>query len=307
MNKDTILIFQKPNLYFFPTYKDIVFSPFGIPEKSLRYLIYKVLYILRLPQCHIFWGDWQKHLKEAKQVIIFDYGYQALMEKYIHSVNPDCKVYLFFWNPIQKQIKNYHLFTDKNAIYSTDKKDCEKYNAKYNHIFYPKSYYTPYNPANSNKLFFIGNDKGRGLQILQMKNLLLECGVDCDIRMLTKSKDTQYLNLVKDITYDKFLDYDEYLENVHRCGILLDLYQEGQTALTMRVLESIYLSKKLITNNDDIANYDFYNANNIFLLPKKIEDFNKNELMEFLQKPFEPYPEEILDAYDFHHWKAQFK
>ena len=66
MKKDTILIFQQPELYFFPNLKDIVFPPFGVPQKSFRYLVYKALYLLRIPACSVFWGDWKKHIKRKR-------------------------------------------------------------------------------------------------------------------------------------------------------------------------------------------------------------------------------------------------
>lgn len=132
----TIMIFQHPELYFFPQYKNIVFSPFGVKEHGISYWIYKAMHLAHIPGYSFFWGDWKNHLKTAKKVIIFDYGYQRGMETYIHTINPDCKVYLFYWNIITPKRINYKLFTDKEAIYSTDPADCEKYNFKYNNMFY---------------------------------------------------------------------------------------------------------------------------------------------------------------------------
>lgn len=304
--KDTILIFQEPDLYFFPFYKDITFSPFGIPERSFRYLIYKALYIFRIPYCSLFWGKWKNHIRTARRVIIFDYGYQAGMETYIHKINPNCRVYLFFWNIITKEQKNHLLFTDKASIYSTDKGCCQAYNFKYNHIFYPKAFYQPYFPQYQNKIFFIGHDKGRGAYIQKLCDFFQKCGLICDIHILSNSKNKVYRAALSDILTDKHLSYSEYCKNIKHCGILLDINQRGQTALTMRVLESIYFSKKLITNNKDIISYNFYNENNIFLLPDKINRTTVDQLKVFLKKPFLPYSEEVLNFYDFEHWKKQF-
>lgn len=150
----TILIFQHPELYFFPEYKNMVFSPFCVKEHGVLYWIYKVMYLAHIPGYSFFWGDWKNHLKAAKKVIIFDYGYQRGMETYIHTINPDCKVYLFYWNIITPKRINYKLFTDKEAIYSTDPADCEKYNFKYNNMFYCEKYYEPYRPCNKINCFF---------------------------------------------------------------------------------------------------------------------------------------------------------
>lgn len=305
-NKDTILIFQKPELYFFPHFQDIVFSPFGIPEKSIRYLIYKLLYILHLPCCSIFWGDWKKYVKTAKQVVIFDYGYQAGMETYIKKINPSCHVFLFFWNIITKKQKNHKLFTDKDSIYSTDRICCETYHFKYNHIFYTRDYYRPYSAQHKNHLFFLGVDKGRAPYILKLKSILEQSGIICDIRVITHSKNKSYRRSMSGILTTESLSYDKYCKELECSGILLDINQKGQRSLTMRVLESIYFSKKLITNNDDIIRYDFYNKNNIFLLPNDLSRIDPEEIACFLEKPFIPYSEEILSSYDFEHWKKQF-
>jgi len=306
-SKETILIFQKPELYFFPHFKEIVFSPFGIPEKSFRYLIYKFLYILRLPCCSLFWGGWKKYIREAKQVIIFDYGYQSGMETYIKKHNPSCKVYLFFWNIINEKQKNHLLFTDKSSIYSTDKGCCRQYHFKYNHMFYTRDYFRPYSSAYRSRLFFLGVDKGRASYLADLKPLLEKCGLDCDIRVITRSKDAAYRNSLSGILTDRSLSYPEYCAEIEHSGVLLDVCQPGQTALTMRVMEAIYFSKKLITSNQDIVNYDFYQADNIFLLPGSLSELSTERLKAFLDRPFVPYGSAILDAYDFEHWKAQFQ
>ena len=57
-----------------------------------------------------------------------------------------------------------------------------------------------------------------------------------------------------------------------RC--VLDSAQEGQMGLTIRVLEALGAKKKLITTNEDIVNYDFYNEENIYVYDGKTFDFN---------------------------------
>ncbi len=305
-NKDTIIIFREPELYFFPKYKDIIFQPLRISEKSISYLVYKLLYILHIPQCAFFWGDWKKNLKTAKKVIIFDYGYQRGMENYIHKVNPACKVYLFMWNKIDSVHKNHTLFSDKSSIYSTDPNDCKKYHLKYNHMFYPIECIKEDYSATSYHLFFIGTDKNRGLQIHTLYHLLKESGIECDIRLLTSNKNPDYLTKISDILVYEPLSYDNYLKELNKCNILLDIVQNGQLALTMRVVESLFLSKKLITNNIDIKNYEFYNSNNIFILPNVWDSNLIVQLKEFVNKPYQPYSKELLSKYDFNHWLSTF-
>lgn len=307
LTSNTILIFEKPESYYFPHYSGSVFSPFGVPQPSLRYLVYKIMYLLRLPCCSLFWGRWKTAAKTAKQVIIFDYGYQRGMERYIHRINPGCQVFLFFWNKVNRYNRGHLRFSDADAIFSTDPEDCKKYKLNYNHIFYPKEFYTPCALSDGqHKLFFLGVDKGRAPYISSLKNVLEESGLFCDIRILSHTSDSNYQKRFQDILTDKRLTYSEYLELLKDCHILLDVNQEGQSALTMRVMEAIYHSKKLITNNRHILDYDFYDSNNILVLPEEGLP-SANEIQHFLQKPFHPYPDSILDNYSFEHWVEQFK
>lgn len=302
---DTILIFEKPEAYFFPHYSGRVFAPFGVPQPGFRYLLYKVMYLLRLPCCSLFWGEWKSYLKTAKQVVLFDYGYQRGMERYIHRVNPDCKVYLFFWNRVNRYNKRHLRFSDPHAIFSTDPEDCKRYGLRYNHIFYPKEFSIPYVSAEQNKLFFLGADKGRAPYIAALRQVLTDSGLICDIRILSPVKDSGYRERFGEILTDKGLSYSDYLAQLKSCNVLLDINQPGQRALTMRVMESIYLSKKLITGNRDILNYDFYDPDNIFVLPENGLP-TAGEIRSFLRKPFRPYPAAVLDSYSFEHWLEQF-
>lgn len=306
---NTILIFEKPESYFFPHYDGIVFAPFGVPQPGFRYLIYKVLYLLRLPCCSLFWGSWKRPAKTAKQVILFDYGYQRGMERYIHRINPDCQVFLFFWNKVNRYNRNHLRFSNANAVFSTDPEDCKKYGLKYNHIFYPRDYYTPYAPVTGpDRLFFLGADKGRAPYISSLKQILEESGISCDIRILPpagRHAAPDYPERFREVFSGQRLSYREYLSRLMDCHVLLDINQEGQSALTMRVMESIYLSKKLITNNRHIIEYDFYDPRNILVLPEEGLP-TVGEIQTFLKLPFRPYADSILDNYSFEHWLKQF-
>lgn len=302
---DTICIFEKPDLYFFPEYPDTFYAPFAGSNRSIPYLIYKILYVLGIPWYSFYWGSWKKQIKKARQVIIFDYGYQKGMETYIHRINPDCKVYLFFWNVITPRQSNHRLFTDKEAIYSTDKGCCQQYHFRYKSICYTKKYYQPYDSNYQRNLLFLGADKGRGEELLSLKRILEDCGYLCDIRVFYSGKDFSYRKRIGEILIKQRMDYRQYCGLVRQSGVLLDINQKGQVALTLRVMEAIYFSKKLITNNQDIVNYDFYHPDNIYVLPEEIKEADREALKEFLERPFNPYSGEILNEYDFEHWKEE--
>lgn len=302
MNRnEIILIFQKPELYFFPHYKDLVYAPYDRKEKTPLYYMYRCMNILKLPISSFFWGKWKNQLSNAKKVIIFDYGYQNCMEKYIKKINPSCEIFLFCWNKIDKYHNNNTKFTIKSNIFSTDKGDCEKYNLKYNHIFYPTELHEEWNPDVKNNLYFIGADKGRADELLSLHHLFISCGINSNIQMFSNEKSSEFRNKYGEILTTTSINYTEYINNVRKAGILLDINQKSQRAITMRVLESVVYSKKLITTNQEVRSFSFYNKNNILIADSETP-LSANMIRDFIEMPFQPYSPEVLYEIGFEHW-----
>jgi len=302
---DTILIFQKPELYFFPHLKDIVYPPYDRREKTPLYYIYRAMNLIKLPISSFFWGSWKNRIKDVKRIIIFDYGYQNCMEKYIKKVNPSCEVILFCWNKVDRVRTNGLKFPIRDKIYSTDPGDCEKYGFKYNHIFYPTDLREDYKPEVSDKLYFIGSDKGRAKSLLYLKKYFEKSGLDVNISVLSQNRDPEYRKKYSEILIDQSLSYEEYISEVRSNGILLDICQSSQRAITMRVLESVVYSKKLITTNQEVRSFPFYNENNILVIDLKSLPSIK-EVKRFKEKPFVPYTDEQLYGISVEHWLKGF-
>ena len=68
-------------------------------------------------------------------------------------------------------------------------------------------------------------------------------------------------------------------------------------------MEALFYEKKLITNNKNIINYDFYCKENIFILEK--DDIE--ELPQFLKTPYKKIDNEIVNKYEFENWLEGFK
>jgi len=74
--------------------------------------------------------------------------------------------------------------------------------------------------------------------------------------------------------------------------------RENQYGLSFRVFEAMALEKKIITDNEKIKNYDFYNPNNILVLNKDFSNITK----EFFETPYQALPEEIYKKYTLEKW-----
>lgn len=79
---------------------------------------------------------------------------------------------------------------------------------------------------------------------------------------------------------------------------LLDLTRENQYGLSFRVFEAMALEKKIITDNELIKRYDFYNPQNILVLNETCSNLEKS----FFETPYERVPEEIYYSYTLNYW-----
>ena len=283
----TICIYEEPNNYFLPEFKGSFFEPLKVKKNSLLYYVYGVCSVLSLPMRRFFWGDWKQEIKSCNRVILFDYGYRSGMEKYIKRINPDCKVFLYCWNHVDAAHDVSRKYSEKSNIYSSDLGDCNDYGYTFAPVCYAKSLSRSYKEC-GNKLFFCGNNKGRKDLVQSFAKKLGESGVGCDL-FFPESR-------------EQYLGYYDYLDKLDGYDILLDVNQNGQQGFSLRVLESIYLSKKLFTTNEIIKNFDFYNPNNIFIMDADPNKLDNNAVNEFLAAPYEQVSKDILDEYDYKNW-----
>jgi hypothetical protein len=80
--------------------------------------------------------------------------------------------------------------------------------------------------------------------------------------------------------------------------VLVDVQQKNQDGLTFRIFEALGYKKKLITNNQDIVTYDFYNPNNIFV----ISESNYEVPSSFFETDFVEIDSDILSKYKLDNW-----
>lgn len=80
--------------------------------------------------------------------------------------------------------------------------------------------------------------------------------------------------------------------------VILDINHPGQKGLTMRTFESIGACKKMITTNNEIKKYSFYNANNIFVIDRKNIQISKS----FFESNYEDISEETYNRMSIEGW-----
>ncbi len=113
-----------------------------------------------------------------------------------------------------------------------------------------------------------------------------------------KTTKSEFIDSKKDDFQFIKIQSSEIADIIEKTRVVLDVQHPKQTGLTMRTIEMIGMNKKLITTNQSITQYDFFNPENIAVI-----DRNKVEIPEgFLKKPYQKVSEEIYNRYSLDNW-----
>lgn len=273
------------NAVFFENINNCNIENYYIVEQNS--FLFRLLRKLNMLNNSLCFGKWKYKVKKCNYIILGENGYTPNISKYIKKKNPKCKIIMYYWNILNDEYKK--ILEDKNIdeFWTFDKSEAEKYNLKYNPQFYSKKIISP-NTEIKQDVVFMGRAKDRKKELKKLEEIIKKLSIKTNFFIIEKEKD-----LIK---------YNEYLKQVYASKCILDYNQEGQVGLTLRPMEALFYQKKLITNNKDIINYDFYNSNNIFILG--IDDMNK--IKEFIDSPYQEIDEKIVNYYDYESWLKRF-
>ncbi|OCB77776.1 hypothetical protein B0A79_10655 [Flavobacterium piscis] len=190
---------------------------------------------------------------------------------------------------IIRVIPNFH------KVFSFEKEDCERYNLNFaTNWIYSAVPVVSGKPFEYQVFNIISKDKRLPILAKIAKNLK---GNNISHKIFVY--DRKFKRKTSTIEYiTNHIPLSEIKEYIDSSQVLLDVNRKGQNGLTFRVFESIGLQKKLITTNSDIANYDFYNPNNILIIDHKNPDIP----VSFFEKEYEKIPDAIFNKYTLDGW-----
>ena len=268
-----------------------------------RYLSF-ICHILKLYSpflLNLFFSIDPKQFSNSPTIIIFDSSIKYYICGFLQKHHSDKKLILYFWNIIttknKRQIAHLRHSWD---IFSFSLDDCNKYNLKYNKLFFliPKDFTTRFFEIKQD-VFFAGKNKGRINEIVRTMEEFDKTGISYKI-ICTEINEKLYPNI-----FSKGIPYEEILFEDMSSKAILDINTDDEYGMTMREMEALYFKKKLITNNAVIKDRDYYHENNVFII-----DYSKKHILEglkdFLEKPFADIDNEILESYSIESWIQRF-
>jgi hypothetical protein len=94
------------------------------------------------------------------------------------------------------------------------------------------------------------------------------------------------------------LSQADIVDVLARSNVVLDFALPSQDGLTMRSIEAFGANKKLITNNETILKYDFFDKGNILVVDELITDIPDT----FLKTPYIQSSKDVYERYSINGW-----
>lgn len=242
---------------------------------------------------------WLEECKGANTIILFDTfaHYATYCYEIENYVGKDVRLILYLLNPAFFS-EDYKKLSTRWEIWTFMKEDAIKNGFKYGATFYnpqlaQNCFDKDSQTATDCDLLFVGTDKGRKNFLLNLKSQLEKYNIVCNFKIVDNFRSLFSRKYSREISY-------KYLCRLNkRTSAILDVVQEGQTGLTLRIMEGLLFDKKIVTTNAAIRmDKDFKDNPNIYVITKD----NIKELYTFLKKPTVVYPNDLKTKYSFTSW-----
>lgn len=239
---------------------------------------------------------------------------EAIPQRFIDQfkeMNPEAKVCMYLWDSLENNKAAKSKIEKSDSTFSFDPEDCKKHNLKFRPLFFNNKYEkiaTKNNENNKYDLLFVGTvHSDRYAMLKALQDDMNENGKKVYLYMYMQSRLIYYLKKIflkefkkSKITEFKFkpISQSDLVKLVEASNVVVDIQHPKQTGLTMRSIEMLGANKKMITTNNKIKNYDFYDGNNIQIVDREL----KNIDIEFFNRKFNEVSENIKEKYSLKSW-----
>lgn len=295
-------------IYYFDLHRKRVFGPMfrksGVVQRN-SYRGFLALYTIymrplyKLPS--VFFYPRPKFVKGDDTIIVFDAYASERLVNWLCRKWPDKRMIFWYWN-VAYDLGIREQVPERVEFWSYSKRDCERYGFRLNTQFFFDCLAGEARQCRalggrnpSLKALFVGREKGRSEVLHKLAGQLREAGVEVDMRILPAQ--TGRLRVLK----ESLMSYRTVINLVKDADILVDYYLDPDAGMSLRPLEAVFFGKKLITNNREILEADFYSPANIYVL-----GHDGRTLKEFVTCPGEEVAPEIRDRYLLSNWLKRF-
>ncbi len=261
---------------------------FAFRNKAARLLLW-LGFALRLPLPFNFSKKFRQFLnsiKEDDNVLIFGSGI-CISARIAFAFCAYCKAqkkYRWIWDSILRKEEEDWLFDLKKYfdVWTFDRLDAQKYGLTYKNTVCA----VPQKPAKDGAfdcdLYFVGYDRGRYERLNELYESLVAMGLTCKFLLVRDQSSPKQEKAVR--LLDKGVSPEENYKNISAARAVLDLPTQGQRGLTQRVLEGLFIGRKVVTSNPLAGEEALFNKDDVFVLGGR----DISGLPDFIRSPFVP-------------------
>lgn len=218
------------------------------------------------------------------------------------------KCFLYMWDSFENK-NSFNTIKLFDKIYSFDSRDCEKYKLNFLPLFYCNEYkINLLQKIYKYDLSFIATAHSDRYKVSKKIESLIKNSKFSVYNYFYLSSKIIYLIrklFIPKYNYGKLSEFSftslsqkKIIEIFKDSKVILDINHPQQFGLTMRSIECIGAEKKLVTTNQNIKNYDFYNHNNILIIDRE----NINIDINFFEKEYESLSSKLYEKYSLNSW-----
>ena len=222
----------------------------------------------------------------------------------LRSAYPQAKQILYLWDSLDNIADGLAKISLYDKVLTFDPDDARQYRLHFRPLFYHKGFSGKTEPAEFHyDVAFIGTAHSSRPRIVSA--LTRQCA-ETDrkfysylftphylVYLYNKVLNKEYRNVKWADLRTQPLPAQTVREVYDSSRCVLDVEHGRQRGLTMRTIEMLGMGKKVITTNALIAQYDFYDPRNFFIIDRA----NPVLDVSFLDTPYAPLPEEIQNKY----------
>ena len=224
--------------------------------------------------------------------------------KTLKCKNPSSRFVLYLWDDVNRIYNFSSLRKYYDDIFSFSLNDAINNNIKFLPLFYSNYNSKPGNRTplilysamgnHSDRIKVINSFMRRYYDLVEPSKIFITIGFVKFLLLRTKNL---LNNKRKNYVSFRFHEIDYGLNDfyVSNCSVVLDIQFAGQNGLTIRTIEAIGKKKKIITTNENVVKYDFYNENNILVIDRNNPTINI-DLKTWISNPPD-YDEKVISKY----------
>ena len=204
----------------------------------------------------------------------------------------------YFWDSFERIPDGKETIPYFDKFFSFQQKDANDHNVSFRPFFYPPNLPASKNTEPEFDLGYVASYDSRVNVLERIMDSLAPLNLKTSIN-ITNVKKVGIKNDKKSIHWlSSVLPPDKTWAITTKSKVLLDIAQPKQEGLSFRPFDAIGLEKKLITTNQSIVSYDFFDPKNIFLW----EDENTVPSKDFFTTPYQSPSPDIVKKYSLENW-----